>query len=295
MLPAKNHRPDLFILDGLYTINRAYHAPFTDHLASPTGVPTGAIHGFLGATLSAIKDLQPKWVIVAQEGGHLAADVRTGMATEYKAQRKVFDSALLQQIPIVFELCAALGWRLVVAPGYEADDVIASYLHQHADRSTVVWTTDKDIISCLHARATIFQRKKGKSQLLDLADIQTAWGVPAHQITEVLALFGDVVDNIPGVKGIGETTAVKLIQQYGTVDNVVDHLTDLTPKVQAALTTYAADLRLSQQLLQLNRAIPLPPLEPVAPDKERVRAILSELGIRVLLERIETYWVASGV
>jgi DNA polymerase-1 len=209
-----------------------------------------------------IKELKPKSVIVATEG---KTNLRDQMSGDYKAGRTL-PQPFSQQIPYIYNICKLYGWHILEVDGYEADDSIAAVGRKlkEAGKRGVVFTTDKDIISRVTPDTgivAVFMREKGKSYVLEAADYLAKWGVPTHQIPEILCLCGDSVDNVPGVKGIGKSSATALIQTYGTVDNVLANLDKVTPaRVKALLSSPEGQesLKLSQSLIQLNDQLPVP-------------------------------------
>ena len=260
MRPAKEIAPvDAIIIDCFYVAYRGFCS--TPPLQSKDGTPTNAIHGILGAVRRMVKDLQPKSVIVATEG---KTNLRDQMSADYKAGREL-PPRFSQQIPLIYKMCKLSGWHLLESDGYEADDVIVTVgrrmreLHLRA----AVFSTDKDIISRISDEfgiVGIFKTEKGKSFVLEPADYTAKWGVSPALIPEVLCLCGDSVDNIPGIKGVGEKTAVRLIQEFGGVAGIYANLDNVKPdKLRARLDQPGsrASLKMSQELIRLNENLPI--------------------------------------
>ena len=257
---AKELAPvDVAIIDCFYVAYRGYCV--TPPLQSSSGMPTSAIHGFLGAVRKMVKELQPKTVIVATEG---RTNLRDQMSSEYKEGRTL-PEPFSRQIPMIYEMCKLFGWHLVERDGYEADDVIVSIGAKCKARNqrAVVFTTDKDIISRVsddNGIIGVFKSEKGKAYVLEASDYTTQWGLHPCKIPEVLCLCGDSVDNVPGVSGIGEKTAIKLIQTYGSVEGVLANLDKIEPpRVKKLLSEEKGreSLKLSQQLITLNDQLEL--------------------------------------
>jgi DNA polymerase-1 len=158
-----------------------------------------------------------------------------------------------QQMPLIYDMCKLAGWHLLQREKYEADDLIATVSDQVAQRNLrgAIFTTDKDIISRVSPTLGIFKKEKGKAWVMLPEDYTAKWGVPPDKIPEVLILTGDSVDNIPGLKGVGKTTAVKLIQEYGSVANLYANLEKLPAKLQGLLNDGKGMIDLSRQLIQL--------------------------------------------
>lgn len=290
---AKEIAPvDTVIIDCFYVAYRGFCS--TPPLHSSQGVPTSAIHGFLGAVRHMIKELNPKSVIVATEG---KTNLRDAMSSEYKAGRSL-PQPFSQQIPYIYEMCRLYGWHILENDGYEADDSIAAVGRRlkEAGKRGVVFTTDKDIISRVTdgtGMVAVFLREKGKSYVLEAADYLVKWGVPTHQITEILCLCGDSVDNVPGVKGIGKSSATALIQKYGSVDNLMANLDKVEPaRVQKLLSTPEGkeSLKLSQSLIQLNDQLPVPDefFLPKAADYEGLEKFFLSLDMKKTAEGLAT-------
>lgn len=245
---------DVVIIDCYYVAYRAFCA--TPPLASQSGIPTSAIHGLLGAVRSMIKDLQPKSVIIATES---RTSFREALHTDYKKDRSL-PQPFSCQMPYIYEMAKLSGWHLLEQEGYEADDAIAGVvkLVNAKGLRAAIFTTDKDIISLVNERIGIFKREKGKSYILTQEDYTVKWGIPPAQIPELLALCGDAVDNIPGVKGIGAKSATKLIQQFGSVAGIYENLEKVeSAKIRGLLDTNRENVRLSQELIQLRSDVPL--------------------------------------
>ena len=259
MRPAQEIAPvDTIIIDCFYVAYRGFCS--TPPLQSSNVTPTNAIHGILGAVRRMVKDLQPKSVIVATEG---RTNLRDQMSADYKAGREL-PALFSQQIPLIYKMCKLFGWHLLESDGYEADDVIVTVgrrmreLHLRA----AVFSTDKDIISRISDEfgiVGIFKTEKGKSFILEPADYTKKWGVSPALIPEVLCLCGDSVDNVPGIKGVGEKTAVRLIQEFGGVAGLYANLEKVKPdKLRALLDKPESreSLKMSQELIQLNENLP---------------------------------------
>jgi DNA polymerase-1 len=259
MKPAKQVAPiDVAIIDCFYVAYRGFCS--TPMLQSKAGVPTNAIHGILGAVRRMVRDLRPKAVIVATES---KTNFRYQISADYKAGRQL-PELFGQQIPYIYQMCKLLGWHLLDQEGYEADDVIASIARRMTELKLrgVVFSTDKDIISRIGETAGIigvFRVEKVKSLVMEPADYQAKWGVAPSLKPEVLCLSGDSVDNIPGIRGLGEKTAVKLIQDFGSIAGIYQNLDKLKPKLRALLESPEGKeaLELSRKLIQINDALPI--------------------------------------
>jgi DNA polymerase-1 len=259
MKPAKEAAPiDVAIIDCFYVAYRGFCS--TPMLQSKAGVPTNAIHGILGAVRRMVRDLRPKAVIVATES---KTNLRDQISADYKAGRQL-PELFGQQIPYIYQMCKLFGWHLLDQEGYEADDVIASVARRMTELKLrgVVFTTDKDVIGRIAETSGIvgvFRVEKGKSQVMEPADYLAKWGVPPSLKAEVLCLSGDGVDNVPGISGLGEKTAVKLIQEFGSIAGIYQNLDKLKPKLRTLLESPEGKeaLELSRRLIQINDTLPV--------------------------------------
>ncbi len=237
---------DYLIIDCYYVLNRSYYStPKT--LTDGHGLTTNAIHGFFNTLLKAKKDCNPKEIIIALEGGKIK---REEEFTDYKKDRKDFDEELKLQIPYIITICKLLGFTVIKHSGYEADDVIASACKQ-LNGNKVVFTTDKDIMALISEDIKVFTRVKHKSMLIDRKDIIEKWGVEPSQIWDVLSLCGDDIDSVPGIKGIGKSTAIKLIQQYKSLDNLIANIEQVPNVLKTKIVSGMDSLLLSKKLIAL--------------------------------------------
>jgi DNA polymerase-1 len=218
----------LLLVDGSSFLYRAFHA--LPDMRSPSGEPTGAVYGIVGM----LRRLRADGKL--HEGATLGGVVfdapgptfRDDWYPEYKANRKAMPEDLARQIPVIHDLVRALGWPLLMPSGIEADDVIATLARRAGAQAmrTVVATGDKDLAQIVDERTVLVNTmttQGGPPERLDPAGVLARFGVPPDRIVDWLTLVGDAVDNVPGVEKVGPKTAVKWIQQYGSLDGVVAH------------------------------------------------------------------------
>ncbi|MDH3626199.1 MAG: DNA polymerase I [Acidobacteriota bacterium] len=208
----------LTLIDGTAQIFRAYFA--IRGLTGPNGQPTNALYGFTTMLRKMLKDGNPTEVAVAFDLP--GPTFRHERFPQYKANRPPAPEDLIVQIPRVGEICEALGVQLLQLEGYEADDIIATLARQGTaeGRRVVIVSSDKDLMQLVNDDVTMFD--PGKDRRLDPAGVTNAFGVPPDQVLEVLALMGDSVDNIPGVPGVGEKTALEMIRTHGSLESVIE-------------------------------------------------------------------------
>ena len=243
----------LVIIDGKSVFYRGYYA--MPSLATKDGVPTGGVYGFAVMALEVVKQLKPDYVCVAWDKRHTNIRSRRALYPAYKANRKPAPPDFYEQIPLLLELLESLGWPLYEADDYEADDLMGAFAKQAGakDVESFLVTSDLDVLQLVNRHTHIYTLKKGLShiELFDVAHFEEKYGVGAHQWVDVKALKGDSSDNIPGVAGIGEKTALELIKKYETLDGVYAHLDDLKPTLKAKLDAGKDMAYLSKKLVTL--------------------------------------------
>lgn len=216
----------LVIIDGKSVFYRGYYA--MPSLSTKDGTPTGGVYGFAVMALEVVKKLKPDYVCVAWDKRHTNIRSRLKLYPQYKAGRKPAPPDFYEQIPILYDLLNALGWPLYEADDYEADDLMGAFAKQAGkkDIESYLVTSDLDVLQLVNAHTHIYTLKKGLShiELFNVASFEEKYGVSAHQWVDVKALKGDSSDNIPGVAGVGEKTALELIKQYKTLDGVYENI-----------------------------------------------------------------------
>ncbi|QAV32390.1 DNA polymerase I [Fervidobacterium changbaicum] len=257
-----------FLFDGTGLLYRAFYA-IDQSLSTTTGIPTGALYGLARMLLKFIKE----HIKVGEDYCAFVVDVKGGstyrkeLYEKYKAHRPETPEPLLKQIGIVGELVDGFGIKLLRIPGYEADDVIATLSKRfEKEKDTLgiseinVVTSDKDLLQLVNENISVWRIEKGVTDIrkYTVRDVFERYGVYPHQIIDYLALVGDASDNIPGVPGIGEKTAVKLLQDFGSVENALRNQSRIPEKVREKLLSYLEDYELSKKLVELNCEIDIP-------------------------------------
>ncbi|HSW74479.1 MAG TPA: 5'-3' exonuclease H3TH domain-containing protein, partial [Candidatus Saccharimonadales bacterium] len=243
----------LVVIDGKSVFYRGYYA--MPYLSTADGTPTGAVYGFAVMALEVIKNLKPDYVCVAWDKAKTNIRSRRELYPAYKGNRKPAPPDFYEQVPILHNLLDALGWPLYEMDDYEADDLMGAFAKQATEKGieTCLITSDLDVLQLVSPTTHIYTLKKGFSniELFNLAHFEEKYSVGPHQWVDVKALKGDSSDNIPGVTGIGEKTALQLIDNYETLDGVYQHLEELKPAVRAKLVTHKDMAYLSQKLVTL--------------------------------------------
>ena len=241
-------RPTLYLIDGSGYIYRAFFA--LPPLSTTNGLPTSAIYGFITMLQKVVRERRPDYLaVVFDEKGPTH---RHQQFKEYKAQRRPMPDSLSQQIPYIHRAVDAFAIPVVKCEGFEADDLIGTLALQAvaAEVEVVIVTADKDMFQLLSPSIQIYDPVKDK--VLTEADCLTRFGVAPARVIEIMGLMGDSIDNIPGVKGIGEKTARKLIEEFHTIENLLACVSDVkAPKLRALLEAHGEDARRSRDLATL--------------------------------------------
>ncbi len=221
----------LVIIDGKSVFYRGYYA--MPNLSTKDGTPTGGVYGFAVLALQVIKQLKPDYVAVAWDKPKTNIRRRLEMYPEYKAGRKPPPPDFYEQIPVLHELLQALGWPLYELDDYEADDIMGTMAREATAEGieTLLVTSDLDLLQVIDEHVHVFALKHGLSniELYSPKSFEAKYGLKVAQFLDLKALKGDSSDNIPGVPGIGEKTAVQLLQEYKTLDGVYENV-ELTKK-----------------------------------------------------------------
>jgi DNA polymerase-1 len=285
-------KPLLVLVDGSAVFHRGYHA--IPHLSNKEGLPTNAVYGFTTILLKVLGDLKPQYVIVAWDKGD-ETTFRKQKYPEYKATRKKQPDDLYAQIPTTRELVGALNLPWIELGGYEADDIIGTLAAQAEKRGgleTIIVTGDLDELQLVDANTRVYTMKRGFTDtvIYDVAAVKERYGVTPKQFIDVKALKGDSSDNIPGVPGIGEKSAVDLIMRYGTLDGVYEHLDELKGAQKTKLETGKDLAYLSQDLSTIVCDVPVDlDLESAVvgrQDKQVVHDLFRRLDFKSLLPKL---------
>jgi len=228
----------LAVIDGKSVFYRGYYA--MPNLALSDGTPTGGVFGFASLAIELIKKLEPDYVAVAWDKKGTNIRKRREIYPEYKAGRKAAPDDFYAQIPILYELLEAFGWPLYELDDYEADDILGAFAKQAEakDIETCLLTSDLDALQLVGPKTKVYALKNGLSNIqeFDIDSFEAKYGISVEQFLDLKSLKGDASDNLPGVPGVGEKTAINLLQQYGDLDNIYEHLDDLKPNLAKKLS-----------------------------------------------------------
>lgn len=249
--------PSVLLVDGYSLIHRGFHA--LPLLSSEDGVYTNAVQGFFNMLFKAIADYRPDGLCVMLDMH--APTFRHTMYDEYKAGRKPTPEELRPQFAIVREILSAMGVRQCELEGYEADDLLgtASKLLSEQGIKAYVLTGDRDSLQLVGGNTQVILTKTGitESLLLDADKVKEIYGYTPEQVPDMKGLMGDSSDNIPGVPGVGEKTALKLIQEYGTLENTLSHAGEIKGKLGEKLRDFKEQAELSKDLGTIRRSAPM--------------------------------------
>ena len=275
----------LFLIDGSGFIFRAYHA--LPPLTSPDGTPVGAVLGFTNMLVKILTDMDAHYLAVIFDAGRQT--FRNDLYPDYKANRRETPEDLIPQFPLIRQACTAFGVPLFETAGFEADDIIASYVALEKDREIIIVSSDKDLMQLVSDRVKLYDPIKNK--VIDKAGVREKFEVGPEQVVDVQALAGDSSDNIPGVPGIGIKTASALIQEFGTLEDLLNKAhTIKQEKRRESLVQFADQARLSKQLVTLSpdvpNLLPLDCLRVQEPNPQNVLSFLEAQGFRTLKKRL---------
>ncbi len=280
----------LFVLDAPGYVYRAYHA--LPYLSTSRGVPSHVVLGMSTMVWKLLREESPDYFAAAWDPP--GPTFREERFTAYKETRPSMPDDLRVQIPYVKALFEALRVPLLEVPGFEADDVLGTLVERVRDASieVVLVTADKDMLQLVGPRVRVLTTtgRAGDRIVLDEAAVVEKWGVSPGQIPDLLALMGDSIDNIPGVPGVGEKTAAKLIAQFGGVERLYENLHLVPGKLRETLAANRARALLSRELATVSTSVPiagdLESLRRRDPDWARLRALWGELEFGSLLRQL---------
>ena len=282
----------LVVIDGKSVFYRGYYA--MPGLSMADGTPTGGVYGFVSLAIELIKKLEPDYVAVAWDKRGTNIRKRRELYPEYKAGRKPAPDDFYQQIPILHELLDAFGWPLYEIDDYEADDIMGAFARQAESRGieTCLITSDLDALQLISPMTKVYAMKNGLRNIEEFTaeHFEEKYGIRTEQFLDLKALKGDSSDNLPGVPGIGEKTAVKLLQEYETLDGVYEHLDEQKGALRTKLENGRESAYLTKQVAEIWTDAPIALDWDVADVNDcnfaRVTEILQKLEFNSLIGRL---------
>ena len=287
--------PRLLLVDGHSLAYRAFFALPVENFSTTTGQTTNAVYGFTSMLINVLRDTQPTHVAVAFDVGRQS--FRTERYADYKAGRAESPPDFSGQVSLIKEVLAALRIPVIEAPGYEADDVIAT-LSRHAREAgmeVLISTGDRDAFQLVGEVVTVLYAIRGVSELarMDPEAVVAKYGVGPDRYRDLAALVGETSDNLSGVPGVGPKTAAKWISQYGSLDGIVAHVDQIKGKAGDSLRAHLADVLRNHELNRLLDDLELPldvaDAHWAGWDREAVHRVFDALEFRVLRDRLYSY------
>jgi DNA polymerase-1 len=246
----------LYLVDATAFCYRAFYA--LGGLSTSFGQPTNAIYGFLNILHKLLKEKKPEYLAICFD---VSRDTfRQKKFAEYKIQRPPMPDGLSSQIPLIKEVILAYGMTIFEKQGYEADDIIATLAKRAEAKglSVTVVSSDKDVLQLVDDNTEVFSPYKDAGVVYDAAKVAERFGVGPEKMTDLVALMGDDVDNIPGVPGIGEKTAVELIKNFGSLEKLLKHVDEISPrKLQETIRDNIEKIKLNHELAVLDSGVDL--------------------------------------
>ncbi len=286
---------EIFLIDGFGFIFRAYYS--LPPMQRPDGTPVNAVYGFTTMLAKLINEMHVPNVAVILDAGQRT--FRNDIFPEYKANRGAPPEDLVPQFDIVKEAIEAFSVPAIKKEGYEADDLIATYvkLAREQGRCVTIVSSDKDLMQLLDDGVRMFDPMKYQDMGLD--EVMKKFGVTPDKVVDVQSLAGDSTDNIPGIPGIGVKTAALLVNEYGDLESVLERAGEVKQKKRREnLIEFADDARMSKQLVQLATDVPvdvkIEDLRIKKPDPKKLIAFLEEQGFRSLISRMERQFASEG-
>lgn len=288
----------VLLIDGNSIVNRAFYA--MPPLTNSSGLHTNAVFGFTTMLLKVLEEEKPTHLLVAFDAGKTT--FRHEGYSEYKGGRQKTPPELSEQFPLLKELLVSFSIAQFELPGYEADDIIGTLtrLAEEQGHEAVVVSGDKDMLQLASERVTVLLTRKGVSEVERYTpdEIGEKYGLRPEQIIDLKGLMGDASDNIPGVPGVGEKTALKLLAEYGTVENVLEHMGEIKGKLGENIRSHHEDARMSKRLATIFREVPLErtldELEWKGYNAAELAAAFRKLEFKSLIERLDLSSAAAG-
>ena len=297
---SEQPRPTLMLIDGHAMFHRAFHA-FPEDMSTQTGEPTNAVFGFARMLLDALKNIHPEYAAVTFDRS--TPTFRHLEFAAYKAQRPPLPDTMRPQFPRLRQLVTALGMPIYELDGFEADDVMGTLSCQATEQSvaTVIVTGDLDTLQLVNPLVRVTYASKplrGELAYYDEAAVQARYGFAPPKLVDYKALVGDKSDNIPGVPGIGDKTATNLINQYGSLEGILEHLDQLPAKVQATLREHEALARQCKHLATIVTTAPvtldLNACKVQSPNRPEVLALLRELEFYTMVDPVSRWGMGKA-
>ncbi|MBB1544480.1 hypothetical protein HG451_002670 [Candidatus Saccharibacteria bacterium] len=282
----------LVIIDGKSVFYRGYYA--MGNLATSKGEPTSGVYGFAVIAMEIVRNIQPDQVVVAWDKAHTSTAKRLAIFKDYKAGRVRPPEDFYTQIPLLRELISALSWGFMEVDEYEADDIIGTLARQAdeaGDYMTYIVSSDLDMLQIVDENTKMYRILRGFSDLeeMDIPAIEEKYGILKSQFLDLKALKGDNSDNIPGVPGIGEKTAVKLLNEYGSLEGIYAHIEEISGATQKKLIAgrESAEMSLKLAKIMTDAPVKLSDIPALKLDFSRISEVFKRLEFNNLLKKLK--------
>jgi len=282
----------LVIIDGKSVFYRGYYA--MGNLATSKGEPTSGVYGFAVIAMEIVRNIQPDQVVVAWDKAHTSTAKRLAIFKDYKAGRVKPPEDFYAQIPLLRELISALSWGFMEVDEYEADDIIGTLARQAdeaGDYMTYIVSSDLDMLQIVDENTKMYRILRGFSDLeeMDIPAIEEKYGILKSQFLDLKALKGDNSDNIPGVPGIGEKTAVKLLNEYGSLEGIYAHIEEISGATQKKLIAgkESAEMSLKLAKIMTDAPVKLSDVPALKLDFSRISDVFKRLEFNNLLKKLK--------
>ncbi len=282
----------LVIIDGKSVFYRGYYA--MGNLATSKGEPTSGVYGFAVIAMEIVRNIQPDQVVVAWDKARTSTAKRLAIFKDYKAGRVRPPEDFYAQIPLLRELISALSWGFMEVDEYEADDIIGTLARQAneaGDYMTYIVSSDLDMLQIVDENTKMYRILRGFSDLeeMDIPAIEEKYGILKSQFLDLKALKGDNSDNIPGVPGIGEKTAVKLLNEYGSLEGIYAHIEEISGATQKKLIAgnESAEMSLKLAKIMTDAPVKLSDIPALKLDFSRISEVFKRLEFNNLLKKLK--------
>ncbi len=286
----------LYLIDGMSVVFRAYHAMSRSGLTTPDGQPSGAVFAFVNIITRLLDKQNPEHIACVFDRSE--PTFRHEMYPEYKANRDEFPEELIPQLKTIKDFLDFIGMPRIEKPGFEADDIIGTLAKRASDDNykVICLTNDKDYYQLVNGNTLLYKPQKGDEfDIVDIDAVKDKFGVAPNQVIDVLALMGDASDNVPGVKGIGEKTAIPMVQEFGSVEGIYDNIDKIARKaVKTKLESDKDKAFLSKKLVTIDIDVELEiehqDIKFNPTDYDKLDILFKQMGFRTLREK----WLAKA-
>jgi DNA polymerase-1 len=288
-MTEEHKKPTLFLIDGSNYIYRAFYA--IRELSNSKGFPTNAIYGFTNMLMKLCRDWEPDYIAVVFDSK--GPTFRHEAYGDYKANRKAMPDEMIPQIPKIKEIVRGFSMPVLEETGMEADDIIGTLVKKYsgADVTTVIISGDKDLMQLVSEDVLMMDTMKDKTY--DIEGVKERFGVGPEKVVEILGLAGDSSDNVPGVPGVGEKTALKLVREFNGLEGILENLDKVKgAKLKENLTTYADQARLSRELVTIRTDaqvdVALDKMKRSSPDTPALKELFKEFEFMSFLRALDS-------